>query len=51
MFHHEIHGKIPARGDVIEFGEYKFFIESVINHRIRRVKFVIPMGEGELSAS
>ena len=38
----EFHGKIPARGDVINFNGFEFHIESVVNNRIRRVKFVLP---------
>ena len=38
----EFHGKIPSRGDIINFNGFEFHIESVVNNRIRRVKFVIP---------
>ena len=37
----EIHGKIPLKGDVIEFENFRFHIESVTKSRIKRIKFEI----------
>lgn len=37
----EAHGRIPAIGDVIEFGNFRFVIESVNQRRIKRVKFEV----------
>ncbi len=37
----EEHGRIPVIGDVIEFGKFRFSIESVTKKRIKRVKFEV----------
>ncbi len=37
----EIHGKLPVRGDVVEFGQFRFTIESATLRRIKRVKFEV----------
>lgn len=34
----ELHGRIPERGEVIEFENFRFVIESVAKNRIKRVK-------------
>lgn len=34
----ELHGRIPERGEVIEFEQFRFVIESVAKNRIKRVK-------------
>jgi len=35
----EAHGRIPGIGDEIEFGDFRFIIESVNQRRIKRIKF------------
>lgn len=35
----EAHGRIPVIGDEIEFGDFRFVIESVTQRRIKRIKF------------
>jgi len=37
----EIHGKLPVRGDVVEFGQFRFTVESATLRRIKRVKFEV----------
>lgn len=37
----ELHGKIPERGEVIQFEQFRFIIESVAKNRIKRVKMEI----------
>lgn len=42
----EVHGKIPERGEEIEFGNFKVVIESVGPNRIKRAKFeILPLTE------
>lgn len=37
----ELHGKIPKRGDVINYRDFELHVESVSKNRIMMVKFVI----------
>jgi putative hemolysin len=37
----EITGEIPQKGQEIEYGEYKFIIESVDKRRIKEIRVVI----------
>jgi putative hemolysin len=37
----ELHGKIPERGEVIQYEQFRFVIESVAKNRIKRVKMEI----------
>jgi putative hemolysin len=37
----ELSGKIPTRGEIIEFDKFKFKIESVDKRRIKSVKITI----------
>jgi gliding motility-associated protein GldE len=37
----EMHGKIPGKGEVLEYETYRFTVESVSKNRIKRVKFEI----------
>ncbi|MCB9234366.1 MAG: gliding motility-associated protein GldE [Bacteroidia bacterium] len=46
----EIHGRIPEKGETIEFEKYLFTIESVSKNRIKRVKFTI-LQEEEVSSA
>ena len=37
----ELHGKIPEKGEIFEYENFRFVIESVAQNRIKRIKFVI----------
>ena len=37
----EIHGRLPVRGDVVEHERFRFYVESVTQRRIKRVKFEV----------